>query len=161
MIITVMHQAMTMSVESTAFKDGSYIPEKYTCEGVNASPEIIIRNIPKGTISLALIMDDPDASNGTFDHWILFNIKASDSEDLILKENFNAGTFGKNGKGKNEYTGPCPPSGIHHYNFRVYALDVNLDVESGATKQQVEKAMDQHIIAQSQFTGLYQKSTDK
>jgi len=143
----------TLQVSSSSFKENTMIPSKYTCEGENISPALAIKNIPKQAKTLALIADDPDAPNGGFVHWVAFNVDPAGT----IKEHTEPGTKGKNGAGKNGYMGPCPPSGTHHYHFRVYALDSKLDLEEGATKAQLEKAMHGHILAQGELVGLYKK----
>ena len=140
-------------VESPAFKANGTIPSKYTCDGKNISPELHVSMIPSGTVSLALIMDDPDAPKGTFDHWIMWNIPVQDK----ISEDSAPGMQGKNGKGDNKYTGPCPPSGTHHYHFRVYALDTKLNLAEGSDKQALLKAIEGHILATGEIVGLYKR----
>ena len=106
-----------LTVTSSAFKGDGMIPSKYTCEGDNINPPLRISGIPSAAKSLAIIMDDPDAPNGTFDHWIAWNIDPVET----IAENSSPGIKGKNGRSQNGYTGPCPPSGMHHYHFKVYA----------------------------------------
>lgn len=146
----------TLTVSSPSFKHNEMIPSRFTCEGSNINPELMIGDVPANAKSLALVMDDPDAPNGTFDHWIMWNIPAADKK---IKENHAPGTEGKNGKGDSKYTGPCPPSGTHHYHFKVYALDEKLDLKSGSTKQELENAMKGHIVAQGELVGLYKKGS--
>lgn len=146
-----------LEITSTAFKNNEIIPEKYTCEGNNINPPLSIKNIPSNTKSVVLIMDDPDASKNTFDHWIVWNIGNKGDEIKIEENSVNPGTQGKNGKGENGYTGPCPPQGVHHYHFKVYALDVILNNSMNDDKNAVEKAMQSHIIATGELIGLYQK----
>jgi Raf kinase inhibitor-like YbhB/YbcL family protein len=141
----------TLRVSSPAFLPNGFIPEKYSCKGQSINPPLTIKNIPAGTKTLALIVDDPDAPKGTFDHWIMWNIEPAET----IKENTAPGTQGKNGRGQNAYTGPCPPSGTHHYHFKVYSLDTRLDLGMDAGKAQLEKAMEGHIIAQGELIGLY------
>ena len=129
------------------------IPRKYTCQGEDISPPLTIFDIPSGTKSLALINDDPDAPMGTWDHWILWDIKAT----ATIAENTVPGVQGKNSWGRNDYGGPCPPSGTHRYFFKLYALDKTLDLTEGATKAHVLKAMAGHILAQAELIGLYKK----
>jgi len=100
-------------------------------------------------------MDDPDAPNGTFDHWLLWNI---DPGITIINENSAPGTQGKNGRNTNKYIGPCPPTGTHHYHFKVYALGTMLDLEEGADKAMLEAAMKGYIIAEGELVGLYRKT---
>jgi Raf kinase inhibitor-like YbhB/YbcL family protein len=143
-----------LTIGSPVFSHKGYIPSKYTCEGENINPSLTIENIPAGTKSLTLIVDDPDAAGGTFDHWITWNIRPM---EMIL-ENTSPGTEGRNSFGTNHYRGPCPPSGTHRYFFKVYALDALLDVTEGADKSFVEKAMQKHIIGQGEIIGMYRKS---
>lgn len=143
----------TLTVKSPAFVDGELIPSKYTCDGENINPEITVENVPESTQVLALILDDPDAPKGTFDHWIMWNMPVTKT----LKENSAPGTQGKNGRGENKYTGPCPPSGTHHYHFKVYALDARLDIPGNSDKQALLKAMKGHILAEGELTGLYKR----
>jgi hypothetical protein len=130
------------------------IPSKYTCDGDNINPPLTIKNIPKQTKSLALIVDDPDAPSGTFDHWITWNIPPVET----IGENSAPGSHGRNGSGRNGYMGPCPPSGTHHYHFKVYALDTKLTLQEGANKKQLENAMKGYILAMGELIGLYKKT---
>ena len=143
------------NVSSPSFKQNGMIPSEYTCEGKNINPSITIKNVPQKTMSLALIVDDPDAPKGTFDHWVIWNI---DPSATTIGENSAPGTEGKNGSGKNDYMGPCPPSGTHHYHFKVYALNTKLDLAAGATKKHLEIAMKTHILAKAELIGLYKKT---
>lgn len=140
-------------VESPAFANNELIPAKYTCVGSNINPALVITDIPYGTKSLALIVDDPDAPNGTFDHWIMWNIPPI----AVIDENSAPGIQGRNGKGENKYMGPCPPSGTHHYNFKVYALDTKLNLPAGSNKTALLKAMDKHILVSGELIGLFKK----
>ena len=142
-----------MKVTSSAFGNGENIPQKYTADGENVNPPISIRNIPDGTKSLVLIVDDPDAPGGTWDHWIVFNIPPGET----INENSVPGTEGRNDFGKNSYGGPAPPSGTHRYFFRVYALDRELDLPAGSTKEQVLEAMENHIIGRGELMGTYSR----
>src|SRR5438105_3192169 len=129
----------TLTIGSPAFEPNGMIPAKYTCQGENVNPGITIENIPSGTKSLALIVDDPDAPNGVFTHWVVWNIRPVE----MLIENTVPGEEGRNSFGKTRYQGPCPPSGTHRYFFKVYALDTLLDIPASASadKKAVEKAM--------------------
>jgi len=147
----------TLTVTSPDFQDGKMIPEKFTCEGSNTSPAISITNIPKEAVSMVLIMDDPDAPNGGFDHWVVFNIEPGGN----ILENSVPGIEGSNGKGEAKYTGPCPPTGEHHYHFKVYALDMMLNLKIGATKKNVLENMTGHIIAWGEIVGLYSKKQNR
>lgn len=142
-----------LSVTSPSFIHKTNIPKKFTCEGENVNPALTIGNIPSNAKSLVLIMDDPDATMGTFDHWVVWNIPPTGQ----IAENSVPGSLGKNGKSLNAYTGPCPPTGTHRYFFKVYALDDVLRLEEGATKNVVERAMRKHIIASGELVGLYKK----
>lgn len=143
-----------LSVSSSAFDNNGFIPSEYTCEGLNISPPLSINYIPHDAKSLVLIMDDPDAPKGTFDHWLMWNIKPSRE----IPENGAKGAHGKNGFGKNNYMGPCPPSGVHHYHFKVYALDIMLDINEGADKKTIENAIKNHVLAQGELMGMYKKA---
>jgi Raf kinase inhibitor-like YbhB/YbcL family protein len=143
----------SLEVTSGAFTAGGDIPMQYTCEGENINPEITIKNIPSETRSLAIIMDDPDATNGTFVHWVMWNIPV----DGVIKANSSPGTEGKNGRGENKYTGPCPPSGKHHYHFKIYALSTKLDLDKNSGKEELLAAMKGHILTSGELVGLYQK----
>ena len=144
----------TLQVSSPAFKENGMIPSKYTCEGDNINPTIYVKNIPQKAKSLALIMDDPDAPMaGGFTHWVAWNIDPAG----MINEKSSQGVQGKNGGGKNGYTGPCPPGGTHHYHFKVYALNEMLTLKSGADKKQLEDAMKGHILATGEVVGLYKK----
>jgi Raf kinase inhibitor-like YbhB/YbcL family protein len=143
----------TLKISSPEFTHEGYIPEKYTCEGENISPPITIRELPKGTTSLAMIMEDPDAPGGIFDHWVVWNIRPTE----VIKENSLPGITAKNSRGEYRYTGPCPPSGTHRYFFKVYALDTLLDLDDDADKKIVEQALHDHVIAYGELMGLYQK----
>lgn len=143
----------TLTIESPAFTNNNSIPSKYTCDGTNVNPALTIKDIPVETKSLALIMDDPDAPNGTFDHWLMWDIPVREN----IEENSMPGIQGKNSKGENKYTGPCPPSGTHHYHFRIYALGTKLNLSPGTDKSALLKAMEDHILAEGELTGLYKK----
>ena len=153
---------MSFSITSTAFADGAEIPVKYSCDGENVSPPLDWSEVPTGTASFALILDDPDAPVGVFTHWVIFNLPPDTRglpEAAVKDSQVASGALqGKSGSGKIGYFGPCPPRGTpHHYRFTLYALDKSLDLAAGATKDQVLQAMEGHILAQSQLTGIYQR----
>lgn len=154
-------QVMKIKVESAAFKEGGTIPSKYTCDGIDISPPLSWSGIPDGTNSISLISDDPDAPMGTWVHWVLYNIPAnvSDLHENLPTKNVlkNKAKQGTNDFGKIGYGGPCPPGGTHRYYFKLYALDKELDLEPGATKEQLLKAMDGHIMAEGQLMGKYSR----
>jgi Raf kinase inhibitor-like YbhB/YbcL family protein len=141
-----------LAVTSPRIKHNGDIPFKYTCDGENISPPLLIKYIPFGTKSLVLFVEDPDAGE-TFDHWVVWNIPPDD----YIPENTAPGTLGRNSFGRNEYGGPCPPIGRHRYVFKVYALDTMLKLAAGSTKKQVQQAMEPHIISAGQLVGLYRK----
>ncbi|MDT5123135.1 MAG: hypothetical protein QOC96_2617 [Acidobacteriota bacterium] len=151
---------MEMKVTSLAFQDGGMIPPQYTCTGANISPPLAWNSVPEKTKSLALITDDPDAPGKTWVHWIAFNLPASARElpeNVPAQESLNGGKQGTNDFKKVGYGGPCPPSGTHRYYFKLYALDTNLTLDSSATKDQLLKAMEGHVLGEGQLMGKYQK----
>ncbi|MFW6285771.1 MAG: YbhB/YbcL family Raf kinase inhibitor-like protein [Nanoarchaeota archaeon] len=144
-----------MEIKSNSFKENCYIPSKYTCQGDDINPSLIIRDIPKNTKSLAIIVDDPDAPQKTFVHWIIWNIKP---QKEIKESFFSANTSsGINDFGVNKYKGPCPPNGVHRYFFKVYALNKMLDLNQETNKKDLEDAMQNHIIQKAQIMGIYKK----
>jgi Raf kinase inhibitor-like YbhB/YbcL family protein len=143
----------TLQVNSFSFSHKGNIPEKYTCEGDDINPSLEISDIPPGTQTLAIIMEDPDVPKGTFDHWLVWNIEPH--EDIT--ENSSPGISGINSFGKTGYGGPCPPSGTHRYYFKVFALDKTLDLQAGSDKKALLEAMDGHILAQGEIMGHYKK----
>jgi Raf kinase inhibitor-like YbhB/YbcL family protein len=145
---------MALQVTSQAFIEGGLIPSKFTCDAENVSPSLAWSGAPTGTQSFALIADDPDAPMGTWVHWVLYDLPP-DTQSLpegaigIRVEGIN--DFRKSG-----YGGPCPPRGKpHHYYFKVYALDTRLGLKPGASKRDVERAMQGHVLAQGQLVGMY------
>jgi Raf kinase inhibitor-like YbhB/YbcL family protein len=150
-------ETLPLFITSPSFYHGDLIPIKYTCEGENVSPPITIENIPPGTTSLALIVEDPDAHRGTFDHWVVWNIPPLDK----IVENSVPGDIGKNSLGNLSYTGPCLAEGVHRYFFKVFALDKFLDLEEGSSKKSLEKVMQNHILATAEFVGLAKASGRK
>ena len=154
---------MSFKITSDAFANGQSIPAKYSCIGKNISPALAWNDPPEGTQSFALIMDDPDAPGRTWVHWVLFNIP---TDRRGLEENLpitgknvdpNAIYIGKNSWGDISYGGPCPPSGTHRYFFKFYALDTVISLLPGATKEQILKEMDGHILAQTELMGTFSK----
>src|SRR3989338_2398610 len=138
-----------MKLVSSAFKHEGNIPSKYTCDGENIAVPLEIQDVPKGTKTLALIMDDPDAPSGDFVHWVIWNIP-------IGKE--IKGEEGKTSFGKNGYGGPCPPSGTHRYYFKLFALDTTLNLPKSSTKYDLLRAMDNHIIEETVLMGKYKRT---
>jgi Raf kinase inhibitor-like YbhB/YbcL family protein len=154
---------MTIQLTSPAFSEGGTIPKIYTCDADNVSPALSWSGIPKETKSIALIVDDPDAPAGTFVHWVIYDIPPTrlDLPQGIDKTGIvtDIGTQGNNDFRKLGYGGPCPPKGpAHRYFFKLYALDIKLNLKSGATKPDLEKAMRGHILAHGQLIGKYSRS---
>lgn len=145
----------TMKITSAAFDNNRFIPSKYTCDGKNINPPLAFSEIPEGTRSFVLIVDDPDAPAGTWVHWVLYNIPPDVS--TIKEDNVSDGLQGKNSFGKSSYGGPCPPSGTHRYYFKLYALNTILPVFDHPDKKAIETAMKNHILAQAELIGLYKR----
>ncbi len=150
-----------MTITSTAFTNGGMIPAKYTADGPDISPPLAFSGIPAGTKSIALICDDPDAPRGTWVHWVLYNLPATITK---LEEHVptqptlaNGAKQGRNDFGNTGYGGPAPPSGTHRYFFKLYALNTALNLAPGATKAQLVKAMNGHILAQGELMGKYKR----
>ncbi len=150
-----------MRLTSSAFSEGSMIPRKYTCDGDDVSPPLKWADVPPQARSLALICDDPDAPAGTWVHWVLFNVPPattalpeSVSDDRILADHSKQGTNDFRNIG---YGGPCPPGGTHRYFFKLYALDVMLELDAGINKRQLLKAMEGHVLAEAQLMGRYKR----
>lgn len=152
--------AAALDLTSTAFADGASIPTKYTCDGNDASPPLSWSDPPEGTVSFALIVDDPDAPLRVWVHWVAYDIAAdtrSLPENLPGQEQLPGGGLqGSNSWDNLGYGGPCPPPGsTHTYHFKLYALDTTVDLEPGATKRTVTNAMDGHVLAEGRLTGDY------
>jgi Raf kinase inhibitor-like YbhB/YbcL family protein len=146
-----------MNLASPAFKNNGNIPKKYTCDGNGINPPLAIYDVPIDTLSLVLIVDDPDAPMaGGFVHWVVFNIDPKTKE--IGENSKPAGAIeSTNSSGKTGYVGPCPPSGIHHYQFKLYALDEKLRLDKSAKRKDVLLAIAGHILDQALLVGLYQR----
>jgi len=144
-----------MNISSSAFTDGGPIPAKYTCDGANVSPPLAFAGVPAGAKSITLIVDDPDAPGGTFDHWIVWNIPPGTKS--LAEGQSPPGVSAPNGFGKSGYGGPCPPRGEHRYEFKLYALDTTLDLPQTASKADVENAMSGHTIARAEMMGRYER----
>jgi Raf kinase inhibitor-like YbhB/YbcL family protein len=153
-------KGIKLKVTSPAFENNKTIPSKYGCDGSNVNPSVKIENIPPEAKSLALVFDDKDAPQGTYVHWVLWNIDPSVRE--VLENSVPEGAIqGTNDFKKNTYGGPCPPTRPHKYAWIVYALDVRLDLEPKSGKADLEKAMEGHIIAQGQLMGVYKREKKK
>ena len=155
--LTKLKNSLVMRITSTAFTNEGTIPTQYTCMGANLHPALDISGVPSDAKSLALIMDDPDAPNGTFTHWVVFNIKPTVQS---IPEGLEAapGVTAKNSAGLKQYTGPCPPSGTHRYYFKVYALDNVLPADEILDKEYLMQAMNGHIMDQTEIMGKFSKS---
>lgn len=153
-------KTMTIPITSTAFSEGKTIPKKYTCSGENVSPPLAWTTPPAGTKSMALICDDPDAPVGTWVHWVIYDLPP---DTVTLGENASkSGALpdgakqGVNDFKKSGYGGPCPPPGKpHRYFFKLYALDAVLNLPAGATKSDLLKAMNGHVLAGGQLMGIF------
>ena len=146
-----------MKISSTAFAHNGQIPKKYTCDGSDINPPLKFEEAPANARSLALIVDDPDAPMGTWVHWVVWNIDPKSAE---IKENSvpKGSMQGMNDFRKHNYGGPCPPSGTHRYFFKLYALDMTLNIGASAGKNALESAMKGHILGEAQLVGLYERS---
>jgi Raf kinase inhibitor-like YbhB/YbcL family protein len=142
-----------LTISSPAFRNNNTIPPKYTCNGEDVNPHLDIESMPKETKSLVLIVDDPDCPIGDWVHWIVWNIKPTNT----IKENSIPGVEGMNDFNKHSYGGPCPPSGIHRYFFKVYALDTELSLSVHTRKKNLQHAMTGHILAKGELVGLYSR----
>ncbi|MDO9186344.1 MAG: YbhB/YbcL family Raf kinase inhibitor-like protein [Bacteroidia bacterium] len=147
----------SLIITSTSFPKDGLIPSKYMCDGANLSPSLQIQDLPKGTKTMALIVHDPDAPmEGGFTHWVAWNITPTKS----IPENFKGGKQGMNGANQTGYVGPCPPTGKHHYHFNVYALDTELSLSKNTNKDELEKAMEGHILSEGNLIGLYERKRE-
>jgi len=150
---------MTIKLTSSAFKEGAMIPAQYTCDGKDISPPLNWSAVPEGTQSFALICDDPDAPIGTWVLWVVYNIP---DKVTALPENVppHKSVMGNILQGMTDfrrigYGGPCPPRGTHRYYFKIYALDTMLNLPAGATKRELLRAMEGHILVEGQLMGRY------
>ncbi len=151
----------SFTLTSTAFEEGAPIPTRHACDGENLSPALTWTDPPTGTKSFALIMDDPDAPMGTWDHWLLFDLdpalrKLEEAAGNDPDSESFQGTAGGNSWNVLRYGGPCPPGGVHRYFFKFYALDTLLELEPGVDKATLFEAMKDHILAEAQLMGTYE-----
>lgn len=142
-----------MKLSSPEFENNGFIPKKYTCDGDEINPPLIIENMPKDAKSLALIVDDPDAPRGVWVHWVVYDIPVTGR----IEANSIPGVQGANDSNPRNYGGPCPPSGTHRYVFKIYALDKKLGLKEGSRKEDLEKAMAGHILDKDEVVGLYRR----
>lgn len=155
-------EVMALEIKSPAFEEGSSIPKEYTCEGADLSPPLTWRGAPEGTKSLALICDDPDAPMMTWVHWVVYNIPPEErglSEGIPKEKRLDNGAMqGITDFRKIGYGGPAPPPGRpHRYFFKLYALDTKLGLEPGATKKELLKRMEGHILGEAQIIGKFKR----
>ncbi len=143
-----------LQVSSSTFAAGGDIPAQFTCKGEDINPPLEIHGVPSAAKSLVLIVDDPDAPGGLFTHWLVWNI-ASSTAGIAQKSIPGGGVEGTNDFGKKGYGGPCPPSGTHRYVFHVFALDQKLDLNAGARRAALDKAIAGHVVARGELTGRF------
>jgi len=152
---------MSITIKSSAFKEGELIPKKYTCDGENVSPPLEWSGFPEGTKSFTIICDDPDAPMGIWVHWVMYNIPPSINnlkENISFEKVLEDGTIqGKNDFGKIGYGGPCPPNGIHRYYFKIYALNELLTLAPGSAKGELLHSMEEHILSDGSLMGKYSR----
>ena len=146
----------SMHILSSAFGNNQTIPDKYTCNGADINPPLSFVEVPILAKSLVLIVDDPDASRGDWVHWLIWNLSPDTKE---IRENYvpAEGVLGMTDFGKRDYGGPCPPSGVHRYQFKLFALDVTLELPESTGKNDLEKFMQGHILEQTILVGLYKR----
>ena len=145
-----------MILTSPSFQHNEPMPLKFSCQGEGISPELIISEIPASTRSLTLICDDPDAPNGGFTHWIMVNIPPTTK---TIPENSSAGQVLPNTRGNLEFAPACPPSGNHHYIFKLFALNATLNITQDISRADLDKEISQHLIEKTELIGMYQKNT--
>ncbi len=151
--ITEVVNIQEMLISSPDFVQDGMIPVKFTCDGDDINPEIDIAGMPANAKSLVLIVDDPDAPMGTWDHWVVFDIPVTGKID----GDSVPGTQGKNSWGRNDYGGPCPPNSTHRYFFKVYALDRMMNLDPSSTKKDVMSAIQDNVIGKGELVGLYKR----
>ncbi|UCH12160.1 MAG: YbhB/YbcL family Raf kinase inhibitor-like protein [Candidatus Omnitrophota bacterium] len=142
-----------MKLTSPEFQNNKLIPKKFTCQGDDVNPPLVIDDVPKDAKSLALIVDDPDATTGTWVHWVVFDIPVVSK----IEQNCIPGKQGTNDFGRKDYGGPCPPSGTHRYFFKIYALKEKLNLDEGIRKEDLEEIIQEHILGKAELIGLYKK----
>ncbi|MDX1628953.1 MAG: YbhB/YbcL family Raf kinase inhibitor-like protein [Fulvivirga sp.] len=154
---------MAFNITTTAFEEGKSFPKKHTCEGDDLSPPLRWDGEPKGTVTFALIMEDPDAPGGTFTHWMMYNIPASthELEEIIpIQKNLGNGAHqGQNDFGNIGYGGPCPPKGDgdHRYYFKIFALSKKLPPESANSREDFYRAIEEHVLDEAQYMGKFSR----
>lgn len=151
------YSSVSMRITSSAFEHNGSLPSLYTCDGKGVSPPLAIVDVPLDVQSLVLIVDDPDAPRGTFDHWVVWNIPPVITEITEGASMDGDGIVGRNTAGGNAYFPPCPPNGEHRYFFKLYALSRGFDLPAGSSKTEVERAMEGHIIDSAELMGRYRR----
>ncbi|MBL0941942.1 MAG: YbhB/YbcL family Raf kinase inhibitor-like protein [Alphaproteobacteria bacterium] len=153
---------MIFTLKSSDFIQNGIIPKRFSCDGEDLSPHLEWTGIPQNTVAFVLIMDDPDALMGTWDHWLLFNIPSTITKlEAGIKQLPEGTKVGRNSWQRNDYGGPCPPDREHRYFFKLYALDTLLELPYGATKKEIEAAMQSHIIFQATLIGRYNRPQNR
>jgi Raf kinase inhibitor-like YbhB/YbcL family protein len=152
------HLMDTLKLTSSVFEHNGKIPSRYTCDGDGVNPKLEIEGVDENAKSLVLIMDDPDAPSGTWDHWVKFNIATTTTK--IDEATEPEGVSGVGTGGNKEYFGPCPPDREHRYFFKLFSLGTMLELSEGATKKQVEEAMEEHILQSAELIGLYERNSE-
>ncbi len=153
---------MTLELKIPAFAKGGEIPKRHTCDGADLSPALSWNGVSPAALSLAVIVDDPDAPRGTWTHWLIWNIPAHLTalpEGVPPQEVLeNGARQGRNDFDRIGYGGPCPPPGkAHRYFFKLYALGAKLDLKTGASRQELERAMKRHVLAQAEWVGTFRR----
>ncbi|NEM97653.1 YbhB/YbcL family Raf kinase inhibitor-like protein [Pontibacter burrus] len=143
-----------INLTSSEFEPGEEMPRRFTCDGDNINPPLKLENLPLNTASVALLLEDPDAPGGTWTHWLAWDLPPEPD----IEEGLTAGIMGNNDFGTTLYKGPCPAIGTHRYFFRVYALDVKLDLPTGSTREALMKAMEYHVSGSGELLILYGQS---
>lgn len=145
-----------MELKSSIFENNQFIPPRYTCDGENINPPLEIKEEPESVKSFVLIVDDPDAPRGDWVHWTVWNI---DPRTTGIDENSvpEGAIEGMTDFGRPGYGGPCPPGGTHRYQFKLYALDIRLNLDSSSGKEDIERAMEGHVLDYAILTGLYKR----
>lgn len=147
-----------MIITSTAFGNNQNIPSRYTCDGENINPPLTFSEVPTSAQSLVLVVEDPDAPSGIFIHWVLYNISPTTLQIFENQVPPNS-LLGMTDFGEQKYGGPCPPSGTHRYFFKLFALDTSLDIPKGSSKDEIEKAIEGHVLESAEIIGLYKRSS--
>jgi len=136
------------------FEEDQMIPERFTCDGLNISPNLLIDSVPEETESLAIMMEDPDAPAGVWTHWLVWNIPP-DTTDIEQGLVPDGSVEGINSSGNQGYQGPCPPSGVHHYIFHLYALDIQIDLDGQSGREDFLIVTEGHVVAEAELVGTY------